>query len=382
MNKVRKINLHIYPSPLVHESRIDKEVRSLIDLKLVDEVIFVGYESSGKPKYELVYPNVTYLRINLFSKNSSFKPLRYLMFIEFFIKAWWLSLRLKYDVINLHSLHVLPIAIFVKVLRRKKVIYDAHELETEVSGSKGLLRVLSKAIERVGIKFVDDVIVVSQGISEWYKKTYRIDMIFVIRNVPNKIEQQTPSDIFRQLFNIPKEHIIFIYQGLLSKTRGVNIIFETFRQLKHHNKHIVFLGDGAMKKEIQDLSMLAENIHYHPMVNVDELPKYTSSADVGIHMILNTCLNHYYCLPNKIFEYFIYGLPVIVSDFPEMRLIVGQNKIGWCIIPEIKNLTKIIEGIDNDKISAFKSNVLHTRDNYSWEKEALVYKDIYSKLNS
>ena len=60
-----------------------------------------------------------------------------------------------------------------------------------------------------------------------------------------------------------------------------------------------------MKSEIQNLSQQTRNIHYHPMVDIDELQKYTSSADVGIHMILNTCLNHYYCLPNKLFEYAI-----------------------------------------------------------------------------
>ncbi len=380
MNKSKRINLHIYPSPLTNESRIEKEVRSLIDLRLVDEVIFIGYESKGKSKYELVCTNVTFLRINLFSKNSMFKPLRYLMFFEFFIKALWLSLRLKYDVINLHSLHVLPIAVFVKILRRKKVIYDAHELETEVSGSKGLIRVLSKTIEMVCIKFVDYVIVVSQSIADWYKKTYKINNISVIRNVPPKRKEQQPSDIFRQLFSIPKEHIIFIYQGLISKTRGVNIIFDTFKQLKHTNKHIVFLGDGPMKSEIQNLSQQTRNIHYHPMVDIDELQKYTSSADIGIHMILNTCLNHYYCLPNKIFEYFLYGLPVIVSDFPEMKMIVGQNKIGWCITPEIKNLTKNIEEIDHNTLISYKQNVMKSKDNYCWENEAVVYKDIYAKL--
>jgi len=378
---VRRINLHIYPSPLTHESRIDKEVRSLIDLKLVDEVIFLGYESPGKLAHELVYPGVTYIRINLISKYSSLKIFRYLMFVEFFFKAFFLSFRLKYDIINLHSLHVLPIGVFVKIFRQKKVIYDAHELETEVSGSKGILKFVSKIIERHSIGFVDQTIVVSHTISEWYRKAYAIENVSVIRNVPNRIEDSTRNDIFRSLFSIRKEHIIFIYQGLLSKSRGVNVILETFSQLKNDNKHIIFLGDGPMKKEIQDLTQNAQNIHFHPLVEVNELPKYTSSADVGIHMILNTCLNHYYCLPNKIFEYFLYGIPVIVSDFPEMKMVVKHNNIGWCINPDFESLTRTVREIDINKINEYKQNVLNKRSNYSWEEEALVYKHIYNKLN-
>ena len=380
MQVKQRINLHIYPSPLTNESRIEKEVRSLIDLKLVDEVVFLGYESLGKPSREMVYPGVTFIRIKLYSKNSSLKIFRYLMFIEFFFKALYLSFRLKYDIINLHSLHVLPIGIFIKTFRQKKVIYDAHELETEVNGSKGLLRIFSKIIERISIKFVDYVIVVSTNISEWYKRSYSIDNITVIRNVPNATQTSSQNDIFRHLFSIPKDHIIFIYQGLLNKSRGVNIILETFSQINQRNKHIIFLGDGPMKKEIQDLSQNVHNIHFHSLVEVNELPKYTSSADVGIHMILNTCLNHYYCLPNKIFEYFLYGIPVIVSDFPEMKMVVDQNNIGWCISPDILSLKKIIEELDLNKIISSTNNVLNKRANYSWEKEALAYIKVFSKL--
>jgi glycosyltransferase involved in cell wall biosynthesis len=374
------INLHIYPSTFLNESRIEKEVKSLIDLGLVDKVILIGYECFGKPKIENINSNLSIFRVRLLTQKSKYKLLRYFMFLEFFLKALYISMKTEYSIVNLHSLHVLPIGILVKVFRKKTVIYDAHELETEVSGSKGLIRLISKIIEWISIKYVDYVIVVSQSISDWYSNKYKIENIKVIRNIPNKKTLNEGYDIFRKSFSIPEEHVIFIYQGLLNKSRGVNIIINSFKKLNSKDKHIIFLGDGPLKEEIKALTSEFKNIHYHPMVNTKELFKFTSSADVGIHMIFNSCLNHYYCLPNKIFEYFLFGIPVIVSDFPEMKKIVDINKIGWCINPDEVQLGLILNNLNFEIISEFKKNVHKSKDNYSWEKEELNYIEIYKSL--
>jgi glycosyltransferase involved in cell wall biosynthesis len=381
MKSVSNTNLHIYPSNLLNESRIEKEVGSLIKLKIVEKVVFIGLECNGKPTIERVYPGLIFIRIKLATKNSNIKLIRYLMFLEFFFKATILALKLNYEILNVHSLHVLPIGFIIKVFRRKKVVYDAHELETEVSGSKGIVRFISKVIERFCIKFVDYTIVVSQSICDWYKKEYKIKNIKVIKNVPNLNDIAFEKSIFRGIYNIPNDHLIFIYQGLLSKTRGVNIILDAFVSLHNTNKHIVFLGTGPLEKEIYLETQKFNNIHLHPMVKSFELHKYTSGADVGIHMILNTCLNHYYCLPNKIFEYFLFGLPVIVSDFPEMKKLVIENGIGWCIKPEVKFLIDIIEKINFSNLQGFKENALINRKNFGWQIEELNYIEIYKFQN-
>jgi glycosyltransferase involved in cell wall biosynthesis len=41
-----------------------------------------------------------------------------------------------------------------------------------------------------------------------------------------------------------------------------------------------------------------------------------------------TCLSHQWSLPNKLFEYIQAGLPVLVSDLPEMRRIVSHYGVG------------------------------------------------------
>ena len=58
----------------------------------------------------------------------------------------------------------------------------------------------------------------------------------------------------------------------------------------------------------------------------DDLLEYTGSADLGSSLIQNTCKSYFYCMPNKLFEYLMTGLPVLVSDMKEMKEFVEKKK--------------------------------------------------------
>ena len=86
--------------------------------------------------------------------------------------------------INCHTLSSLPLGVLFKIFAKSKLIYDAHELETEKEGWVGLRRVIAKILERILIAYADSVIVVSDSIGKWYKNQYHLKEINVIKNVP------------------------------------------------------------------------------------------------------------------------------------------------------------------------------------------------------
>ena len=69
-------------------------------------------------------------------------------------------------------------------------------------------------------------------------------------------------------------------------------------------------------------------VKFQEPVKQDILACYTKSADIGVHAIQNTCLNHDFCLPNKLFDYTKCEIPVVVSNLTEMTKFVKDNGFG------------------------------------------------------
>lgn len=382
MTSKRITHLHIYPSPLINESRIMKEVQSLLTHGVVDEVILVGKRSEGLAQEELLGPHQRVIRVAA----PTWRPRGLLGFLISYLTFQARVVRRlrgqRWNLTTCHSLSVLGIGVYFKLTRGIPLIYDAHELETEVHGATGIKRVIGKALERGYMPAVDYLIVVSDAIRQWYVHHYAIRRIAVVRNVPLKRPVVVESALLREAFGIPADELVFIYQGLLSPARGVDTILRAFRQLPGHY-HVVFMGGGEMVQQIAEESRNVTNIHYLEAVPPDDVHRFTASADVGLHLIRNTCLNHYFCAPNKVFEYLMSGIPQIISDFPEMRRVLDNGRCGWAIEPEVEALVATVLKLDKSVISEKKSNVLEVRMRWGWEFEEqrllLAYQTVLGK---
>jgi hypothetical protein len=373
------INLHVYPSTFKNESRILKETKSLLDLKLVDDILLVGIWKEGFEFEEKIdaHRRIIRIKVPVVSKIGILN-----FFINYFLFQILVIRKFRkfdFDLINCHSLSVLGIGMYFKIFRKTPLIYDAHELETEVEGAKGIKKTIGKFLESIYIRYVDELIVVSNSIAGWYKSKYLNLEISTVRNVPYYFELNTSSNLLRKKFNIKANQLIFIYQGLLSSSRGVDIILDTFRQVSDQYQ-IVFMGMGEMVDEIKLVENKYANIHFLPAVPPSEIHLYTSSADVGIHLIQNTCLNHFYCSPNKIFEYLLYGIPQIISNFPDMMLALDNDKCGWGIEPNTEQLKGIIDSITPLLVEEKKTNVLQQRKNWGWHIEEMELEKVYNRI--
>lgn len=140
------------------------------------------------------------------------------------------------------------------------------------------------------------------------------------------------------------------------------------------------MGYGELVEKVAEYEKNYSNIHYHPAVKPDEVVSYTSSADIGVHLIANTCLNHYYCLPNKIWEYLNAGLPIIVSDFPELSKVVDQCQCGWKCEPTVDNAVRLIEQIADNSISEKRKYAIEAMNYFGWHLEEPTLLSVYKQL--
>ncbi|MCT7405752.1 glycosyltransferase [Aliarcobacter cryaerophilus] len=372
------LNIHIYPSPMTNESRIFKESRFLSKNYNFDKIILLGIWQEGLKKEEALENNIYIKRVSLFNVKK-----RSIMYLYYYLYVFLFIIFKRPKMINIHTLEFLPLALIAKIFRIK-VIYDAHELETEKANFKGFRKNISKIIERIFIKFTHGVIVVGDAIADHYKKMYpSMERPFVVLNTPS-YKEITKKDLFRENFNIKKEQIIFLYQGALSQGRGIEIILDTFKNRKDKNSVIVFMGYGALQDEIINITKVYKNIFFQPAVPHNIILDYTSSADVGISGLvdLSSCLSYYYSLPNKIFEYLMAELPIIVPNAIEMKNFVLEKQVGVVLnennCEELNKAINYMIEIDRNK---FHLNIINTKNTYNWEFQEKVLMKLYNNLD-
>jgi glycosyltransferase involved in cell wall biosynthesis len=158
-----------------------------------------------------------------------------------------------------------------------------------------------------------------------------------------------------------------------------------FRRLASHC-HLVFLGEGPMELELQDLvreEHLGDRVHFLKPVPPRDLISTIVEADLAAVIIRGgDCRSYYYSLPNKLFEAIAAGLPLVASDLPEIRDIVATYEIGMLCRPEDpQDIARAIEeALAPDRYPTFKANLERAQQDLSWEKESQKLARLYQAL--
>jgi glycosyltransferase involved in cell wall biosynthesis len=137
----------------------------------------------------------------------------------------------------------------------------------------------------------------------------------------------------------------------------------------------VIAGGGEFEEYYKNLASemnLTNHVIFLGKLTQDKLPKITSSADVGVALIENLSTSYYYALPNKLFEYIMAEVPVIVSNLPQMKAVVEKYDVGFSV--DIDNKTELITVIKNlsEDSKLYKTKVQNCHiasQELNWEKE-------------
>jgi glycosyltransferase involved in cell wall biosynthesis len=288
------------------------------------------------------------------------------------------------EFIHANDLDTLPIAIFISLITDSKLIYDAHELYPERFSSKWDRLILSIQ-EFFLIRFVDKISVVNEFIAKVMSKRYKIKISKVVLNTPPKVSSSNVKSLtIREKLKIKKEIPIILYSGALIQGRGIE---NTILALKYLKKIIlVIMGEGELKEVLIRLSReegLEKRIFFTEPVFHLEVPRYISSATIGIIPNKKVSLNNYLCSPSKLFHYIMGNLPIVGSDFPFLRRIILDNEIGWVFDPNSpRSIAHAIDYVlSNEKrYRRMKENLLITKEKYNWEREAKKFLSLFSDV--
>lgn len=368
-------NVHIYPSPFTHESRILKEAETLKAHLAFGPIFLVGVAAPGLPRRQAVSDGIEIWRLGPAKGQGLMKIVCHLLWCANVLSF---CLRMRARIINSHSLPVLPIGVLLKWLTGAKLVYDAHELETETNGLSGVRQKLSRIVERVCIRFVDLLIVVSPGIERWYRSTYGNLPAITILNTP-LYREACRTSLLSERLGIRPEMKIILYQGVLAKGRGLESIIAASQDLHEAGYALVLMGYGPMEDEI---AILAQRLPFylHPAVAPGDLAAYTASADIGLCLIENSCLSYELCLPNKLFEYAMARTPIIASDLPEIRSVLDGSGGGVCISDTTPDgIVTAIRSLDARPDGQLAQDLTAMARRYAWDRQEIQMVAAYQR---
>lgn len=282
--------------------------------------------------------------------------------------------------------------LFLHKSKKPKLIYDSHEFELGRNSKRGIAAKLFVSFwERFLIKRCVFSVMVNDTIADEVQKIHGLEnRPIVVRSTPEKWEididesERLRQSLLAQMSE-PKDFVV-LYHGAVVNGRGI----ENLIRLLSKNADIcgIILGNGSEEYLLSLRNLAVElgvdkRLLFYPAVSYSELGSYVSAVDVGMVNIMPIAKSYYFCLPNKFFECIQSLTPVIASDFPELKRVVGGYGIGLCCDPEdVDALNECVERMRTDRAfyESCCENLRLAKEELCWEKEKHTLINAYKKI--
>ena len=347
---------------LRRDPRVWKEAESLKNAGY--DVSIIGVRGKDLPHYEKI------IGIEVFrcfaGWHSRVSPLFYTVF------ALPRAVAVRSKVYHSHDLSTLLVGYIGAKINNAKLIYDSHELCVEMS--HGIKKSIWRLLEQILIKQCNFVLTVNKSIAKELATRYNTKMPTILLNAaPYK-------KLAKKKNNYPYR---IVYEGIYAKDRSLDKIIEAAPYIR--NGILVFIGEGTEERSLKKLCdklKVNERVRFLRPIPREKLISFISSCDIGLAIYSKDSLNNFYATPNKLFEYIMAGIPIIGSNFPEMKNIIEGEGIGLTVDPDnpveiASSINKLIE--DEFRYNEMQKNLERARQKYNWEREEKKLIELYNK---
>ncbi len=292
---------------------------------------------------------------------------------------------LRPDVFIAHDLPTLPPAHRAAREAGARLIYDSHELYVEQELSEFEKRSWS-AIERRYIPDCDAVVTVNPSIASEIAERYALEHVEVVYNAERRRPASGRSRYFHEKYDLPESARVLLMQGGLSSGRNIETLVGAMELVGNPDIHLVIMGGGPLRGRLAAMaarSRVAARVHLHERVAQCDLLAHTAAADAGVIPYQATCLNNYYCTPNKLFEFISAGVAVLSSDLPEIRRIVDEHQIGLLAdLGREEPAARAIDAVFSDpaRLARWRGNTAAASAEVSWDVEGAKFVAIVERV--
>jgi glycosyltransferase involved in cell wall biosynthesis len=301
------------------------------------------------------------------------------------------ALRLHADVYHLHDPELLPLGLLLAAVTGRPVVYDAHEYyRDEIATRRWLPRPLRRpaaaavhVLETLAARRLAAVVAVNEHMAAGFRSR-GARRVVTVHNYP-------PLDLF---LNVPRgapSRPVAVYTGLLTRERGLEIIWHAGRRLRALVPEAEVRVVGRIDWAGVDPTVPRAPARWREevgtvlcgVVPAHEVPGVLAAATVGWIPFQHTP-NNARAVPLKLLEYMAAGLPVVASDLGFLGRIVRREECGLLVPPDdpeahARALARLLTHPDEARTLGDRGRrAVEAR--YTWEVEAKRLLALYAEL--
>lgn len=333
------------------------------------EVLLVGRKRSNS--IQLKQQAFQQKRLNCWSEKGP------LFYAEYNIRLFFFLLFVKADVICAIDLDTILPCYFVSAIRKKKRVYDAHELFTEMKEMirRPFILKMWTMIEQFAVPKFKNGYTVNQSIADELFKRYGVKY-GVVRNIPTYEIQSTKQERSNQQF--------IIYQGAVNEGRSFETLIPAMQQV---NAKLIICGEGNFFEQTKALVKrfnVEDKVEMKGYVSPDELKTITPAARAAVMIFEATGMNQYHSLSNRFFDYIMAGVPQVCVNYPEYKAINDKYNIALMIDDvQPQTIARALSRLLDDDVlhEQLHQNCKKAREELNWEREKQILIEFYRSLN-
>jgi glycosyltransferase involved in cell wall biosynthesis len=291
----------------------------------------------------------------------------------------------KADVYHAHDLNTLEPAWRAARAHGARLVYDAHELYTEMPGLGAGERERWRRVERNLIGEADAIVVPSPARGDVLAERYGTERPVVVMNCPPGSAPPDPAASPIAGLRRGSEPLL-VYAGGFTTGRGLENLIHATRMLDVGRT--VMIGWGPLEAELRALTereRIGDRIAFYGPIDPDDVVAVVAGADVGLAPYLPVGLNNMLAAPNKLFEYLHAGLAVAASDLPDIRSIVSEHDVGELFdAADPGSIASAVQRLVSPagRLSDVRARAAAAAGRFTWQAQAKILVATYERLAS
>lgn len=229
---------------------------------------------------------------------------------------------------------------FVKLFRRKPIVYNAQDIFPDSLVGTGLTRKgsliwkIGRVVEKITYRYSDKIIVISEDFKKnLLAKGVPAEKIEVVYNWVDEnavtYVPRTENKLFEK-YGLNPEKFYVTYNGNIGLTQNMDMLLEAAEELSDNDDiQFVLVGNGAYLDKVKEIiaARNLKNIHLLPFQPYEDIAQVFSLGDVSI--VISKAGVGANSVPSKTWSIMSASRPVLASfDENELKSIIEDNNCG------------------------------------------------------